>query len=304
MKKKKFTKPSGSVERIKSGSSHHYIVPNSGPGSDGSHRLVRAVAMSKDGEMAITGDNLGQVNLWNLVRGELIETIIDDVGNSSMNEDGVSLNQAAGAAGGGGGTGGGGGGTGGGGTGAGGGAGHATTGQKGQTGGAAGAGGPGLGAGIGALAGGSGGSGGTGAGTAGGVVATTTAGAAAGGGQANAATAQGHSSLSSNNTIGVCQVALFNSHLFSLIAFTDHTVSVYDNEIGDVVAVFDEHQHPVKYIHILEDTRKVFTSDGRNSCKIWVAHSGQLLETITVACGIIGLSPDAKYVVSGPGENR
>jgi WD40 repeat protein len=152
--------------------------------------------MAKDGDLAIAGDNQGQVSLWNLIRGELIETIIDTNPGVLENEN-----------------------------------------------------------------------------------------------------------KQQQQNIGVCQVALFNSHLFSVIAFTDSTVSVYDNELGDVVTVFTEHQSQVKYLHILEESRKVFTSDGANSCKIWVAHSGQLLETITVACSLIGLSPDIKYVVSGPGEN-
>lgn len=313
MKKKKFTKSfSSSLSGVKSSS--HDISSSSSSSSHRHHyhhpRLVKAIAMSKDGEMAIAGDNRGQVNLWNLMRGELIETIMEDAMNMSTNDDGASGTNIQG--GGGGqhgttssqkiiGTGGGVGAT----------TGAAATSAAGGSGGGANSGGVGVGQATTGVTSGSAVVVGTVGSGSGGVVGTT--GATSGPQQGtNGGVLQvlpnASSSLltaaSTSNMIGVNQVALFNSHLFSLIAFTDNTVSVYDNEIGDVVAVFDEHQHPVKYIHILEDSRKVFTSDGLNSCKIWVAHSGQLLETITVACGLIGLSPDAKYVVSGSGENR
>ena len=310
MKKKKFTKSfSSPLSGVKSSSYHHDLSSSSHRHHYHHPRLVKAIAMSKDGEMAIAGDNRGQVNLWNLMRGELIETIMEDAMNMSANDDGASGTNIQGAGQ------------------------HAITssqkiistpgGGGATTGGAATSGGAG-----GSVGGASPGSVGVGQATAGvtsgSAVVVGTPGSGGGGGVGTTGATSGpqqgtsggvlqvlpnaSSSLltaaSASNLIGVNQVALFNSHLFSLIAFTDNTVSVYDNEIGDVVAVFDEHQHPVKYIHILEDSRKVFTSDGLNSCKIWVAHSGQLLETITVACGLIGLSPDAKYVVSGSGENR
>lgn len=311
MKKKKFTKSfSSQLSGVKSSNHHHDIISSSSSHRHHYHypRLVKAIAMSKDGEMAIAGDNRGQVNLWNLMRGELIETIMEDAMNMSASDDGASGTNIQGVSQ------------------------HGTTSSQkiigkpglgvGETTGAVTSGGAG-----GVVGGASPGGVGVGQATTGvtsgsaGVVGTPGSG---GGGVGTTIATSGpqqvtsgsvlqvlpnaSSSLltaaSTSNLIGVNQVALFNSHLFSLIAFTDNTVSVYDNEIGDVVAVFDEHQHPVKYIHILEDSRKVFTSDGLNSCKIWVAHSGQLLETITVACGLIGLSPDAKYVVSGSGENR
>lgn len=195
--------------------------------------------MSKDGEMAITGDCYGQVSLWNLVRGELIEIIIEDPLSSPPPIDPQAQAQAN----------------------------NLTV--------------------------------STAAGT------MNTVEQQNGPQIAQPATSRHyHLANAAASLVPVNHVALFNSHLFSLIAFNDSTVSVYDNEIGDVVAVFDEHQTPVKYLHIMEESRRVFTSDGINSCKIWVPHSGQLLETITVACSLIGLSPDSKYVVSGPGDNK
>ena len=98
-------------------------------------------------------------------------------------------------------------------------------------------------------------------------------------------------------------MALSHSHLLSVTAFSNNSVNVYDNEMGDVVSVFNEHQSPVKHLYVLDDNRKILSSDGFNLIKIWLAHSGQLLESITVACNMFGLSPDMKYVVSGPGEN-
>lgn len=160
------------------------------------------MAMSREGDMAITGDTQGQVSLWNLTNGELIETIIESTGSLESNGPALAL-----------------------------------------------------------------------------------------------------ASSMSSSKVGVCQVALSNSHIFSVIAFNDNTVSVYDNELGDVVTVFNEHQSPVKHLIILEDGRRILTSDGHNSCKIWVAHTGQLLESITVACNLLAISPDIKYIVSGPGEN-
>lgn len=151
------------------------------------NKLVKAFAMSKEGDMAITGDESGQVNLWNLMNGEFLETLIEPSSESQR--------------------------------------------------------------------------------------------------------------------FGVCKLALSNSHLFSVVAFTDNTVNVFDNEMGDIAAEFVEHQSQVKHLYILDDNRRILTSDGFNLCKIWVAHTGQLLESITVACSLFSLSPDMKHVVSGPGEN-
>lgn len=150
-------------------------------------KIIKASAMSKEGDLAITADDSGQVNLWNLLSAELIVTIIDP--SSNLERKGIS------------------------------------------------------------------------------------------------------------------KLALSNSRLFSLIAFMDGMISVYDNEMGDIVAIFVEHQQPVKHLYVFEDNRRVLSSDGNNSCKIWYSHSGELLESITVACELFGLSPDMKYCVSGPGKN-
>lgn len=106
-----------------------------------------------------------------------------------------------------------------------------------------------------------------------------------------------------NQQCGVCKLALSNSNLFSVIAFTDNTVCVFDNEMGDIAAEFSEHHSQVKHLFILEDNKRILTSDGFNLCKIWTAHTGQLLESITVACNLFSLSPNMKFIVSGPGEN-
>jgi WD40 repeat protein len=150
-------------------------------------KIIKASAMSKEGDLAITGDESGQVNLWNLLSAELIVTIIEPV--SKLESKGIS------------------------------------------------------------------------------------------------------------------KLALSNSRLFSLIAFMDGMVSVYDNEMGDIVAIFVEHQHPVKHLYVFEDNLRIMSSDGNNSCKIWYSHSGELLESITVACDVLGHSPDMKYCISGPGKN-
>ena len=106
-----------------------------------------------------------------------------------------------------------------------------------------------------------------------------------------------------DHKVGVTCVAFSNSYLFSVIAFANNTINVYDNELGEVVADFMEHHMPIKHLYIIDNNRKILSSDGINLCKIWMSHTGQLLESITVACNILGLSPDNKYVVSGAGEN-
>ncbi len=108
---------------------------------------------------------------------------------------------------------------------------------------------------------------------------------------------------SETDRVGVCHVDLSSSYLFSVIAFTNNTINVYDNELSEVVADFNEHHSPVKHLYIIDNNRKILSSDGLNLCKIWLSHTGQLLESITVACSLLALSPDAKYVVSGAGEN-
>jgi WD40 repeat protein len=106
-----------------------------------------------------------------------------------------------------------------------------------------------------------------------------------------------------SDKVAVCHVDLSSSYLFSVIGFTNNTINVYDNELSEVVADFNEHHSPVKHLYIIDNNRKILSSDGTNLCKIWLSHTGQLLESITVACALFSLSPDAKYVVSGAGEN-
>ena len=99
------------------------------------------------------------------------------------------------------------------------------------------------------------------------------------------------------------KIVLSNFHLFCVIAFANNLVDVYDIEMGDVVTVFAEHQLPVQYMFIFDDNRRVLSSDGTNHCKIWLANSGQLLESITVMCNMLAMSPDTKYAVSGKGDH-
>jgi WD40 repeat protein len=106
-----------------------------------------------------------------------------------------------------------------------------------------------------------------------------------------------------NIKVGISKLALSNSRLFSVIGLTDNKIFVYDIEMGDIVSLFNEHQSLPKHIFIFDDNRRILSSDGFNLCKIWVAHSGQLLESITVACNLFALSPDFKHAVSGSGEN-
>ena len=158
---------------------------------------IKALAVSREGDLAISGDQSGQVNIWNLKSGELIDSIFDTAA------DDVSAQAAAAAA-----------------------------------------------------------------------------------------------------QLGVCKLAMSHSNLFSLIAFTDNTVRVYDNELCEIVATFPDHGMPVKHMYVFEDSHKVLSSDGQNSCKIWLADTGQLLESITVDCSLFGLAPDGRYAVSGPGKNK
>lgn len=101
--------------------------------------------------------------------------------------------------------------------------------------------------------------------------------------------------------LSVTAVVISNGNLFCVVAFSNCTVIVYDIELGDAPVEFKEHQNPVKHLLVL-DTR-VLSCDGFNSCKIWYAHSGQLLESITVDCNMFSLSPNKKFVVSGKGDN-
>jgi len=101
--------------------------------------------------------------------------------------------------------------------------------------------------------------------------------------------------------VSVSAVVISNAHLFCVVAFFDCSVIVYDIELGDVAVEFKEHTNPVLHLFILD--KRVLSSDGQNSCKIWYAHSGQLLESITVDCSIFTISPNKKFVVSGKGDN-
>lgn len=101
--------------------------------------------------------------------------------------------------------------------------------------------------------------------------------------------------------IPVCALVMASSHLYCVIAYSNNTVIVYDIEIGDVAVTFMEHTNPVKHLFILDS--RILSGDGLNCCKIWFAHSGQLLESITVDCFILSLSPNKKFVVSGKGDN-
>lgn len=100
----------------------------------------------------------------------------------------------------------------------------------------------------------------------------------------------------------VTALVIDNSHLFCVVAFSNCNVIVYDIELGDVAVTFREHEYPVKHLYTFSDTR-VISADHLNSCKIWYAHSGQLLESITVDCHIFALPMNKKLVVSGKGDN-
>ena len=101
----------------------------------------------------------------------------------------------------------------------------------------------------------------------------------------------------------VTNIVMSHYHLFCVIAIANNLINVYDIELGDVAIVFAEHQSPVRHLFIFEDNRRILSSDAINHCKIWVAHSGQLLETITVMCNMFNLSPDSKFAVSGTGDH-
>jgi len=100
----------------------------------------------------------------------------------------------------------------------------------------------------------------------------------------------------------VTALVIDNSLLFCVIAFSNCNVIVYDIELGDVAVTFTEHENPVRHLYTFPDTR-VISADDFVSCKIWYAHSGQLLESITVDCRIFSLSANKKFVVSGKGDN-
>ncbi len=96
----------------------------------------------------------------------------------------------------------------------------------------------------------------------------------------------------------VTQVALSHSYLFSLSGSKDTTVKVYDNEMGEIVAeftvrillkeiektfidVYQAHSAPIAHVRILEDNRKVLSSDEQNYIKTWWANSGELIDSVS-----------------------
>ena len=94
----------------------------------------------------------------------------------------------------------------------------------------------------------------------------------------------------------VTQVALSHSYLFSLSGSRDTTVKVYDNEMGEIVAEFNvnhrsflsfepnaslqEHSAPISHARILEDNRKILSSDEQNYIKTWWANTGELIDSV------------------------
>ncbi|CAF1059295.1 unnamed protein product [Didymodactylos carnosus] len=101
----------------------------------------------------------------------------------------------------------------------------------------------------------------------------------------------------------VTQVALSHSYLFSLSASKDSIINVYDNELGEIITEFKGHSAPISNICILEDNRKILSSDEQNYIKTWWANNGGLIDSYNVPCKILGVSPDGHYVVSGSGDN-
>jgi WD40 repeat protein len=98
-------------------------------------------------------------------------------------------------------------------------------------------------------------------------------------------------------------VNLCNSYLFSISASKDCTVKVFDNEQQEKVTEFKEHKAPIRHLMILEGNEKILSADEDNFIKIWYADTGQLIDSISVACQMLCCSPDGKYVVSGSGDN-
>ncbi|CAF1549050.1 unnamed protein product, partial [Didymodactylos carnosus] len=101
----------------------------------------------------------------------------------------------------------------------------------------------------------------------------------------------------------VTQVALSHSYLFSLSASKDSSIKVYDNELGEIITEFKGHSAPIANVCILEDNRKILSSDEQNYIKTWWANTGELIDSYNIPCKILGVSPDGHYVVSGSGDN-
>lgn len=103
-----------------------------------------------------------------------------------------------------------------------------------------------------------------------------------------------------NHRLAVTQVALSHSYLFSVSGSKDCTVKVYDNELGEVVTEFTvrtvfgskrktkhavfphfkEHSAPITHVRILEDNRKILSSDEQNYIKTWWANTGELIDSV------------------------
>lgn len=98
-------------------------------------------------------------------------------------------------------------------------------------------------------------------------------------------------------------VNLSKSYLFSVSASKDFTVKVFDNEQHEKVTEFKEHKAPIRYLMILEGNERILSADEDNCIKVWYADTGQLIDSLSVACQILCCSPDSKYVVSGSGDN-
>jgi WD40 repeat protein len=98
-------------------------------------------------------------------------------------------------------------------------------------------------------------------------------------------------------------VTLSHSYLFSVSAFNDGIIQVYDNEIGEIISEFREHTAPIRHLHILEDNHKILSADEENHIKVWWANTGELIDSIHVPCQMLLSSLDGKYVVSGSGDN-
>ena len=99
----------------------------------------------------------------------------------------------------------------------------------------------------------------------------------------------------------VTQVALSHSYLFSLSGSKDSTIKVYDNEMGEIITEFtvkreresekktitlfvclfiQEHSAPISHLRILEDNRKILSSDEQNYIKTWWANTGELIDSV------------------------
>jgi WD40 repeat protein len=98
-------------------------------------------------------------------------------------------------------------------------------------------------------------------------------------------------------------VRLSQSYRFSVSAYTDCSVKIYDNEICEIFSEFNEHKAPVNHIYILEESKKILSADANDQIKVWLAKNGQLVDSIVVPCKMLCCSPDGNCIVSGSGDN-